>query len=294
VASPPISRIAEDADAGRNCPYCRFAFKAGVELTQCGVCSAQHHEDCWADNGGCAVLGCAGGPAATTVRDAPRPPRPAPPSPPPVTPRAPSPRPAAPPPPPAATQRATSPAAAPAPAARNRRLALVLLGLAIVAGVVVATLAASGAFSSRAPTGSTPSGPPPPAASGDEPRRPLEQDRDEIRALLGRYATAYTNHDTKELRFVFTPTVTRHGLARGGCVDGDGRSEVLAQYRQQFALGTGRYTLTGLSPDAITVDGTTAHVDARFAIGNARSGPISFDAERFRDVWRVSRVDSHC
>jgi hypothetical protein len=28
----------------------------------CGVCGAPHHADCWHDNGGCAVIACAGGP----------------------------------------------------------------------------------------------------------------------------------------------------------------------------------------------------------------------------------------
>jgi hypothetical protein len=30
----------------------------------CGVCRAPHHLDCWADNGGCAVVACAGGPTS--------------------------------------------------------------------------------------------------------------------------------------------------------------------------------------------------------------------------------------
>lgn len=49
------------ADAGRTCPYCRFALKQGVEGRRCEVCGAVHHADCWADGAGCSVLGCAGG-----------------------------------------------------------------------------------------------------------------------------------------------------------------------------------------------------------------------------------------
>lgn len=47
-------------DAGRVCPYCRFALKAGVLATTCGDCGALHHGDCWVEGRGCAVVGCAG------------------------------------------------------------------------------------------------------------------------------------------------------------------------------------------------------------------------------------------
>lgn len=50
--------------AGRNCPYCRFPIKEGGRIYECGNCRAVHHEDCWADNGGCAITSCAGGPSA--------------------------------------------------------------------------------------------------------------------------------------------------------------------------------------------------------------------------------------
>jgi hypothetical protein len=59
---PPTQRSASAADAGRSCPYCRFALKTGTPLMECGACRAPHHLDCWSDNTGCAVLGCAGGP----------------------------------------------------------------------------------------------------------------------------------------------------------------------------------------------------------------------------------------
>lgn len=57
--------VAGQAQTGRVCPYCRFPLKEGVEIVVCGVCGASHHADCWHDNGGCAVIACAGGPAAT-------------------------------------------------------------------------------------------------------------------------------------------------------------------------------------------------------------------------------------
>jgi hypothetical protein len=49
-------------ETGRSCPYCRFPLKEGVEAVRCGTCAAPHHADCWDENGGCAVVACAGGP----------------------------------------------------------------------------------------------------------------------------------------------------------------------------------------------------------------------------------------
>ncbi len=47
---------------GRTCPYCRFDLEEGVSVIACPVCKAVHHDDCWEENGGCAVALCAGGP----------------------------------------------------------------------------------------------------------------------------------------------------------------------------------------------------------------------------------------
>ena len=148
---PPISKTAEKSDAGRNCPYCRFAFKQGVGLVVCGGCSAHHHQDCWADNGGCAVLGCAASPEAGAAATA-------------------VPSPAA---VPAAAPVAGAAPAAIAPAAprssSSHLLAFGMIGLVVVAAIVVTTLALSGSLSEKSaddngPTPSTPSerGPPPP------------------------------------------------------------------------------------------------------------------------------------
>lgn len=57
-------RSGKDEDAGRTCPYCRFTLKPGVPVVDCDICGAAHHAECWADNGGCAVFGCTGGPSA--------------------------------------------------------------------------------------------------------------------------------------------------------------------------------------------------------------------------------------
>lgn len=63
--SRPTSRAASPEDVGRSCPYCRFAFKQGTDIVACGDCHAAHHADCWDDNGGCAILGCASAPPST-------------------------------------------------------------------------------------------------------------------------------------------------------------------------------------------------------------------------------------
>lgn len=52
---------------GRTCPYCRFGLELGVPVVACPVCKAVHHDDCWDENGGCAVALCAGGPSLEQV-----------------------------------------------------------------------------------------------------------------------------------------------------------------------------------------------------------------------------------
>lgn len=91
----PVERLAGTEQTGRTCPYCRFSFKPGVSLMECGSCKALHHSECWQENGGCAVTACSSAPDAAeatatspppTVQAAPVPPQPVPPQP--VPPRA--------------------------------------------------------------------------------------------------------------------------------------------------------------------------------------------------------------
>lgn len=51
---------------GRSCPYCRFPLKEGSPITECGTCHTVHHAECWEENGGCSITGCAGGPTLAT------------------------------------------------------------------------------------------------------------------------------------------------------------------------------------------------------------------------------------
>jgi TM2 domain-containing membrane protein YozV len=46
------------------CPYCRMPFDAdGPPKIFCTACGTPHHEDCYHENGGCTVFGCAKAPA---------------------------------------------------------------------------------------------------------------------------------------------------------------------------------------------------------------------------------------
>ncbi len=45
----------------QHCPYCADAAPDGG-VHDCPTCGAPHHEDCWRENGGCAVFGCASAP----------------------------------------------------------------------------------------------------------------------------------------------------------------------------------------------------------------------------------------
>lgn len=65
TAVAPETKAATAEMVGRACPYCRFPIKDGGEVTECAVCHAVHHSDCFADNHGCAISGCAGANAPT-------------------------------------------------------------------------------------------------------------------------------------------------------------------------------------------------------------------------------------
>jgi TM2 domain-containing protein/RING finger family protein len=45
------------------CPYCGEAVTPGeAQAHFCASCGTPHHEDCWQENGGCTVFGCASAP----------------------------------------------------------------------------------------------------------------------------------------------------------------------------------------------------------------------------------------
>ncbi len=50
-----------------SCPYCTSSVTGGGETRPCADCGAVHHEECWTENGGCAVVSCTAGPDAATL-----------------------------------------------------------------------------------------------------------------------------------------------------------------------------------------------------------------------------------
>jgi hypothetical protein len=44
------------------CPYCRGEFESDDGMTLCQACATPHHQDCYAENGGCTVFGCRNAP----------------------------------------------------------------------------------------------------------------------------------------------------------------------------------------------------------------------------------------
>jgi Prokaryotic RING finger family 1 len=118
-------------EAGRSCPYCRFALKQGSSIVECGSCRALHHAECWTDNGGCSIMGCAGAATAGSTTTAPAA---APPPPPPIQ-QQPAGYASSPPPPPPSSDRGRSSTAL--------ILAVLVLALA-VAGGATALVVSSG------------------------------------------------------------------------------------------------------------------------------------------------------
>jgi len=55
---------------GKTCPYCHFPIKHEEAVTVCPSCRMPHHTECWQENGGCTVLGCASAPRPYATSDA--------------------------------------------------------------------------------------------------------------------------------------------------------------------------------------------------------------------------------
>ncbi|HYU60655.1 MAG TPA: protein kinase [Solirubrobacterales bacterium] len=184
-----------------------------------------------------------------------------------------------------------------------RRSALLWIGAVLAVGAVaLGAFAAAGGFSGEDNSSGSPSST---ATAGDQTQGTTTGEQDgvaaddaaaerEVRAVLRGYETAYTDQDLGALAAIFTPDVTRRGLRAGGCSETGGIDEVLDTYSEQFASGTGAYTLTDLSSDAIEVSGDTATVHTGYAISPGGNGSVSFDLERQGREWLISRVDASC
>ncbi|HLF91930.1 MAG TPA: RING finger protein [Planctomycetota bacterium] len=58
------------AEAGQLCAICQTAVGSGESVGPCPACSAAFHDECWKENGGCAIYGCARMPQTTKSDDA--------------------------------------------------------------------------------------------------------------------------------------------------------------------------------------------------------------------------------
>ncbi len=141
----PTAPTAQEVQEGRPetpkgaCPYCHTAVSSdGLPCTSCGT---EHHRDCWWENGGCSVPGCAGASIDTsTVASQPGVAGSQFPA---------SPVAAAPPPPPPAANQSTNgdllPWASEPASGKGRRNALVVIAVLVVAGVAIAGVASRAA-----------------------------------------------------------------------------------------------------------------------------------------------------
>jgi len=217
--------ISQD-EAGRPCPYCRFALKPGAAAIACPTCHAPHHGDCWDDNGGCALVGCASGPNHVGAG---KPPAGKGALPTPVQPAA-----AAPPPP------VPGAATAVAPAPRGRRW--LLLGVVLLA--VAAIGAATGAFALRGGDGDGEN------AGGGSSQPPAAAD--------GIASTPTVQDPTPTVKTVPAgdepdPQSGRGGASNGGSTDADRRRQITrillahhralvrGDFRRAWALTSARY-----------------------------------------------------
>jgi hypothetical protein len=292
ATDPNGTRPATAEEAGRNCPYCRFAVKQGSSVTPCPACHAIHHEECWGDNDGCAIVGCSAAPAQAPSRAPVTAPAPAPPA---IAP--PAFAAASPPPPPA------PPHAGPSHGRRiTPLLTVVLVGALAAAGAATAVVATrkdddktpvptvplaittTDATTDATTPAPTPSSTPSPAAQ-----------KRAIITILRDYEAAYSGHDIAGLRAIMEPAVTRHGLREGGCSDTSGRAAVLQTYAEQFATGTGNYTLHGLTTGAVDLTEALASVPLTYSISGGGSGSVRFDLrETAASGWQISHVDASC
>lgn len=273
--------LATAADAGRACPYCRFPLKEGVTAERCDACGSLHHEDCWMDGNGCAVLGCRGagvlaGSSAARAGAAPT-----------------------------ASfhpgslgSQPVPPTAATAATAGDGGLRwLVVASLIAVAGIGIGALIAT-----RALTGGGKPAPAPATGSSHpiaqaNPVTPAQEasSRQAILGILDSYQSDYSTHDLSGLSEIFSPQIKRHGLAAGGCSVVQGRSAVLSDYASQFAQGTGEYTLVGLSASQIELSGPTrAHIDANYRISTGGAGFVDFYFAQEAGAWKITQVYATC
>jgi hypothetical protein len=210
-----------------------------------------------------------------------------------TTPREPvTPPPPAPAPPPAPTPNAQR------PTPQRRRgglIALVaVLGVVLVLGVAAGVLAATGTFSSSGDdTTATGGGLGPPSTRETNTTTTTAAGGGaitgaDVRAVLDRYAAAYTAHDTAGLKALFAPTFTR--TTDDQAARGVGAS--LAEYRKQFRqFPDSVYHLDVVSVKPGTDEASAA---ALYKIDNAGAAPskgsIGFHLSRLGDEVKIDAI----
>lgn len=211
MSTAPTSgqRMATAAETGRACPYCRFPLKEGDSVRECGTCHSLHHSDCWSDNTGCAIVGCAGSDdgAATAVLP---------------------PSPGAPPPPPAQGPPGHLPPAA-TPARREPWLVLALFVLALaIAGAGAAYFVTAQDKDEDPPREvarqTTPTTTAPAPAPNDVVEEPpaetpgdlTDADRAEIERVLSDYYDAIRNGDYETAWGLLSPSYRDWKTSAGG------------------------------------------------------------------------------
>jgi hypothetical protein len=197
--------------------------------------------------------------------------------------------------------------AAPRPAPR-RSPALVLVGLLLVAALVAAGLFGAGVIGGdddpeqpsttlSADDATTTQPEDEPTTTSEDPATPTEEeDQEAIVGVLEGYADAYTARSSDAMRAVLAEDVTRVGLRSGGCSEDTGVDEVITAYEEQWAGGTGTYTLPNLSTDAVQVFGDEAVAPLTYAFVGGAGGTVTFNLERQDDgtSWLISRVEATC
>jgi hypothetical protein len=68
VAAQPF----DAADAGLTCPICLTVLQAGEMVRRCPGCDQVHHDECWAEVGGCGTFGCQHAPAVEKTEQSPQ------------------------------------------------------------------------------------------------------------------------------------------------------------------------------------------------------------------------------
>lgn len=245
-------------EAGRNCPYCRFAIKPGIPVLECPRCRSLHHAECWSDNGGCSVLGCAAAPAAET-RVLPSPP----------------------------------PPPAPQPGLGGRSLVVIgtLVAAILVGGGVAAAVILtrpdhrSGTESGNQGDRARPAGGGGPTDGGAA-ETPTQA---QVEAFLRSYEQAYSTEDLQAMKALLAPDVVRDDNQNNR--HQRGRTEALREYASQFARNT-TYGYS-LHDERIVRAPGVATVSATYLITLARSAPkqarINF---RITDVAGTLQIEN--